>query len=164
MITSQITKLPAPPPCPVGITCVTLHSNATGASLTLGGFTFRDGISVNPAFTNSFTPFAYSPLARDIWYTMEQLTICITTSGTSRMFSQVCLVVLSRPRLAGEKISRGGLAPKQLKQLKGLRLTIPFLSTVLANAIGLGITEPNSNAFILAIGISCGSITIDICV
>jgi hypothetical protein len=52
------------------------------------------------------------------------------------------LVVLSLPRLAGEKIKIGGLALNTLKKLKGDKLTFPFLSMVLANAIGLGVTAP----------------------
>lgn len=36
----------------------------------------------------------------------------------------------------------GGLVLNKLKKLNGLRLTIPFLSTVLAKAIGLGAIAP----------------------
>jgi hypothetical protein len=36
----------------------------------------------------------------------------------------------------------GGLALKTLKKLKGDKFGFPFSSTVLANAIGLGPTEP----------------------
>jgi hypothetical protein len=52
-------------------------------------------------------------------------------------------VVLSLPLRAGEKTSSGGLAPKQLKKLNGLKLTFPSLSTVLANAMGRGVTAPS---------------------
>jgi hypothetical protein len=41
-------------------------------------------------------------------------------------------------------MSIGGLALNILKQLKGLKLTLPFLSTVLAKAIGLGATDNKS--------------------
>ena len=55
-------------------------------------------------------------------------------------FSRVCFVVLFLTRLAGEKIKIGGLALNTLKKLKGDKLGAPILSTVLANAIGLGAT------------------------
>ena len=64
-------------------------------------------------------------------------------SFTSCTLSSVCLVVFPRTRLAGEKIKIGGLALKTLKKLTGLRFTLPALSTVLANAIGLGAIEPS---------------------
>ena len=51
--------------------------------------------------------------------------------------------MLPRTRRAGEKIRIGGLALKTLKKLKGLRFTLPALSTVLAKAIGLGAIEPS---------------------
>jgi len=54
-------------------------------------------------------------------------------------------VVLSRTRLAGEKINIGGLELKTLKKLNGLKLTFPLASTVLANAIGLGAIDAESN-------------------
>jgi hypothetical protein len=47
-------------------------------------------------------------------------------------------VVLSLPRLEGEKITTGGLIENILKKLNGLRLMLPFLSIVLAKHIGLG--------------------------
>jgi len=47
---------------------------------------------------------------------------------------------LSVPLLAGEKTSIGGLELTTLKKLKGLKLTLPFLSTVLAKQMGLGHT------------------------
>ncbi len=53
------------------------------------------------------------------------------------------MIVLSRTRRAGEKTSVGGLEPKALKKLKGERFGFPFLSMVLANAIGLGATAPS---------------------
>jgi hypothetical protein len=59
------------------------------------------------------------------------------------MFSSVCLVVLSRTRLAGENIRTGGLALKTLKKLNGDKLGRPSLSMVLAKAIGRGPTAPN---------------------
>jgi hypothetical protein len=46
--------------------------------------------------------------------------------------------VLFRTRLAGEKINIGGLELKTLKKLKGDKFGLPFESTVLAKAIGLG--------------------------
>jgi hypothetical protein len=60
------------------------------------------------------------------------------------MFSKVSLVELSLTLLDGENISIGGLALNILKQLKGLKLTFPSLSTVLAKAIGLGATDNKS--------------------
>ncbi|RZJ63473.1 MAG: glycosyltransferase, partial [Flavobacterium sp.] len=58
----------------------------------------------------------------------------------SSLFISVCLIVLSRTRLEGEKISIGGLALNTLKKLKGDKLGVPFLSIVLAKAIGRGPT------------------------
>jgi hypothetical protein len=54
---------------------------------------------------------------------------------------KVCFIELSRTRLEGEKIRIGGLALNTLKKLKGDKLGFPLVSTVLANAIGLGPTE-----------------------
>jgi hypothetical protein len=45
---------------------------------------------------------------------------------------------LSRTRRAGEKTKIGGLALKTLKKLNGDKLGVPFLSSVLANAMGRG--------------------------
>ena len=53
-------------------------------------------------------------------------------------FSNVCFVVLSLTRLAGEKIKTGGLALNTLKKLKGDKFGFPSASIVLAKAIGLG--------------------------
>jgi hypothetical protein len=47
-------------------------------------------------------------------------------------------MVLSLTRRAGEKTKIGGLALKTLKKLKGDKFGLPFLSIVLAKAIGLG--------------------------
>jgi hypothetical protein len=52
----------------------------------------------------------------------------------------VCFIELSRTLRAGEKTKIGGLELKILKKLNGDKLGFPFLSTVLANAIGLGAT------------------------
>jgi hypothetical protein len=52
----------------------------------------------------------------------------------------VCFIVLSLTRLAGEKISIGGLELKTLKKLNGERFGLPLALIVLANAIGLGAT------------------------
>ena len=52
----------------------------------------------------------------------------------------MCLVVLSRTRLAGEKIKIGGLELNTLKKLNGDKFGFPLLSIVLAKAIGLGAT------------------------
>jgi len=49
--------------------------------------------------------------------------------------------VLFRTLRAGEKTTMGGWLPKALKKLNGARLGWPFLSTVLANAIGRGAME-----------------------
>ncbi len=97
-----------------------------------------EGIGVKPAFSNSLTPLGKSALERLICSTISKFTIFITTSGTSFTLSKVCLVVLSFPRLAGEKIKIGGLAPKALKKLKGDKFGFPSASTVLAKAIGRG--------------------------
>lgn len=69
----------------------------------------------------------------------------MTTSLVCSAFSKVCLVVLFRTRLAGEKIMIGGLALNTLKKLKGDRLGLPSASMVLAKAIGLGATALNNN-------------------
>ena len=66
----------------------------------------------------------------------------MTTSLVSITFPKVCLVVLPLTHLAGEKIKIGGFAEKALKKLKGLKLRLPSLSSVLAKAIGLGATAP----------------------
>jgi hypothetical protein len=66
----------------------------------------------------------------------------ITTSRVDSTLIKVCLIELSRTLRAGEKISIGGLELKTLKKLKGDKLGIPFLSTVLAKAIGRGPTAP----------------------
>ena len=63
-----------------------------------------------------------------------------TTSGTSKMFCNVCLVVLSLPLREGEKTMIAGLVLNKLKKLKGLRFTFPSLSIVLAKHIGRGAT------------------------
>lgn len=47
-------------------------------------------------------------------------------------------MVLSTTLLAGEIITTGGLAENKLKKLKGLKLTLPFLSIVDAKHAGLG--------------------------
>ena len=62
----------------------------------------------------------------------------ITTSGTSKTFSNVCFVVLSLTRRAGEKITIGGLEENKLKKLKGDKFTLPALSIVDAKQIGRG--------------------------
>ena len=62
----------------------------------------------------------------------------ITHSGTSSIFCKVCLVVLFRALLEGEKITIAGLVEKRLKKLNGLRFTLPEASIVLAEQIGLG--------------------------
>ncbi len=67
----------------------------------------------------------------------------MTTSLVERTFSKVCLVVLLRTLLEGEKINTGGLALNTLKKLKGARLGLPDASIVLAKAIGLGPIAPN---------------------
>jgi len=53
----------------------------------------------------------------------------------------VCFISLVLPERAGENTAIGGLDPKILKKLKGLRLGCPLASTVLAKHIGLGPTE-----------------------
>jgi hypothetical protein len=50
------------------------------------------------------------------------------------------LVVLFLTRRAGEKTSIGGLELNTLKKLKGDKFGLPFISTVLAKAMGLGAT------------------------
>ena len=60
-------------------------------------------------------------------------------------------MVLFLPRLAGEKTNMGGLALNTLKKLKGARFGVPFSSTVLAKAMGLGPTLPKSKPW------SCGT-------
>jgi hypothetical protein len=50
-------------------------------------------------------------------------------------------MLLSRTLLDGEKTRIGGFALNTLKKLKGDKLGFPSVSTVLANAIGLGPTE-----------------------
>jgi hypothetical protein len=60
------------------------------------------------------------------------------TSGTSKIFSSVCFVVLFLTLLDGEKIAIGGLVLKKLKKLNGLRFTFPFRSIVEAKQIGRG--------------------------
>jgi hypothetical protein len=55
---------------------------------------------------------------------------------------KVCFTELFLTRRAGEKISIGGLELKTLKKLKGDKFGIPFLSIVLAKAIGRGPTAP----------------------
>ncbi|MNY34681.1 hypothetical protein D3C86_1690390 [compost metagenome] len=62
----------------------------------------------------------------------------MTHSLTSSIFSKVCFVVLSRTLLAGEKMHSGGFVLNMLKKLKGLRLTLPSKSIVVAKQIGLG--------------------------
>lgn len=81
----------------------------------------------------------------------------MTTSAVLITFSKVCLVVLSLTRLAGEKISTGGLALNTLKKLKGDKLGFPDSSTVLANAIGRGPIAPNKYPCKLPIASSEGS-------
>jgi hypothetical protein len=66
--------------------------------------------------------------------------------------------VLSRTRLAGEKIKIGGFALNTLKKLKGDKLGFPYASNVLANAIGLGATALCKYPCNLAGAISFGSI------
>ena len=69
-------------------------------------------------------------------------------------------MLLSRTRRAGEKISVAGLEPNALKKLNGDKLGTPFLSIVLANAIGRGAILPSMNAWSFAVEISFGSIRI----
>ena len=106
-----------------------------------GGFTKSAVFIVSPDFTNSFTPFSYSVLESDTCCTISKFTLPITTSGTSFTFSSVCFMVLPRAFLNGENIKIGGLVLNILKKLNGETFTFPSLSTVEANAIGLGATE-----------------------
>jgi hypothetical protein len=55
----------------------------------------------------------------------------------------VSFVVFVLPLLAGEKMRTGGLELKTLKKLKGARFSLPLISTVEANAIGLGPIAPS---------------------
>jgi hypothetical protein len=66
--------------------------------------------------------------------------------------------VLSRTRLAGEKIKIGGFELNTLKKLKGDKLGFPYASNVLANAMGLGATALCKYPCNLAGAISFGSI------
>ena len=66
-------------------------------------------------------------------------SVCFLFFLLSHMF--LCLPVL--PLLAGEKTIIGGLALKTLKKLNGAKLSFPSASTVEANAMGLGPTDPN---------------------
>jgi hypothetical protein len=95
---------------------------------------------VRPDLINSLTPVSYSVEAKEICCTIGKFTVPITTSGTSKTFSRVCLVVLSRTLLDGEKIKIGGTVLNILKKLNGDRLMVPFLSTVEARAMGRGDT------------------------
>ena len=52
-------------------------------------------------------------------------------------------MVLSLPRLAGEKIITGGLDENTLKKLNGAKFGTPSSLMVLAKAIGLGLTAVN---------------------
>jgi hypothetical protein len=52
------------------------------------------------------------------------------------------LIVLLRTLRDGEKTKMGGLALKILKKINGDKLGFPFVSTVLAKAIGRGATAP----------------------
>src|ERR1043165_2265316 len=81
-----------------------------------------------------------------------------THSATSSTLSWVCLVAPVRPLRAGEKISIGGLEPKQLKNEKGARFTFPSLSIVDAKAMGRGATAPSKCSCNLGVGTSPGRI------
>src|SRR5690606_41169672 len=115
-------RFAAPPSCPVSMICSNLHSRFTGDSCTRNGRTTSDATGVKPAFTNSLTPSGYSQLARLACCTMGNVTTLITTSPVACIFSNVCLVVLSRTRRDGEKIHIGGRLPKTLKKLNGDKL------------------------------------------
>ena len=52
----------------------------------------------------------------------------------------MCLTVLSRTRLAGEKNQNRQVRTEYIKKLNGDKLGFPLLSIVLAKAIGLGAT------------------------
>lgn len=78
----------------------------------------------------------------------------MTTSIFLRTFSKVCLVLLSRTLREGENIKMGGLELNTLKKLKGDKLGLPFPSTVLAKAMGLGPTAPNKYPCNVAVGTS----------
>src|SRR5690242_8262938 len=136
-------RLPAPPSCPVSITCITLHSMFTGLSFTRKGLIVSAGTGVNPAFSNSFTPRGYSQLASEACWAMPYVTTLITTSLVAQIFSRVCLIVLFLTRRAGEKIRMGGWLPKTLKKLNGDKLGFPCSSTVLAKQMGRGDTQPS---------------------
>lgn len=71
---------------------------------------------------------------------MSKLTILITTSFVASALIKVCLMVLSRTRLAGEKIKIGGFELNTLKKLNGDKFGFPLALIVLANAIGRGAT------------------------
>src|SRR4051794_7844051 len=62
----------------------------------------------------------------------------MTTSGTSCIFSKVCLVVLFLSLREGEKITIGGLIENRLKKLNGDKFTLPFASMLLTKAMGRG--------------------------
>ena len=81
-----------------------------------------------------------------------------THSATSSTLSCVCLVAPVLPLRAGEKTNIGGLEPKQLKNEKGERFTLPSLFMVEANAMGRGATAPNKCSCNFGCGMSVGEI------
>jgi hypothetical protein len=64
---------------------------------------------------------------------------------------------LSLPRLAGEKATVGGLAPKALKKENGAKLLTPSLLTVDTKAIGLGPMPPSKRPCLTLSSRSFGS-------
>src|SRR5262245_78384 len=112
-----MTRLPDPASLPNDFTSMTLHSILILLSFTIGGFINVEGSGVKPALMNSFTPLGYSQLASDTWCTMSYVTTFMATSGTSKTFSSVCLVVLLRILRDGEKITIGGWEENRLKKL-----------------------------------------------
>ena len=84
----------------------------------------------------------------------------MTTSWCCFTLSKVCLVVLSLPLLDGEKTIIGGLALNTLKKLNGLKFTLPLVSIVLANAIGLGATAESKILCSSGVGNEFGSMVL----
>lgn len=78
-----------------------------------------------------------------------------------RHFEDVFIRMLGRLVTATpgrRKYQDGRIGTEAVEVTNGLRLTLPFTSMVLAKAMGLGITEPNSSACIRVTGVCTGSI------
>jgi len=78
-------------------------------------------------------------------WTIEWDTVLIVHSRVARMFNHVCFALPVLAAIAGPMATIGGLEAYALKNEKGLRLTLPSVSTDVTKAMGRGDTPLRSS-------------------